>query len=99
MPLEPLWESHEMYRRSLQAFTDSSTIKQPAMHGVRQALIKIIEKVDIEEPPSVGYWKWKRPFLVKITCKTCNRLTAGRRFLFALIKAEGQGTARSRDIS
>lgn len=42
-----------MYQRSFQAFTDSSTVKQPAMHGIRQALIKIIENVVIDEPIKV----------------------------------------------
>lgn len=58
MPLEPLWKSHDMYERSHQAFVDNSTIRHQEMlnftqEGIRQALLKIIEKVDINEPLKV----------------------------------------------
>lgn len=58
MPLDPLWESHEMYQRSHQAFIDNSTIRVPAIlnftqDGIRQALLRIIENVDIDEPLKV----------------------------------------------
>ncbi|XP_078380810.1 histamine N-methyltransferase-like [Oculina patagonica] len=58
MSLEPLWESHEMYQRSFQAFIDNTNIRQPGMlnftkNGIKQALLKIIDKVDINEPLKV----------------------------------------------
>lgn len=58
MPLEPLRESHDMYQRSFQAFIDNSNIREPAFlsltqHGIRQALLKIIERVDIDKPLKV----------------------------------------------
>ncbi|XP_078350244.1 histamine N-methyltransferase-like [Oculina patagonica] len=58
MPLVPLWESHDIYERSHQAFVDNSTLRQPAMlnftqEGIRQALLKIIENIDINEPLKV----------------------------------------------
>ena len=58
MPLEPLWESHEMYQKSFQALIGNSTARRPAMlnftqDGIRQAMLKIIDKVNIDEPPRV----------------------------------------------
>ena len=58
MPLDPLWKSHEMYQRSFQAFIDNSTVRRPAMlnftqDGIRQAMLKIIDKVDIDKPLKV----------------------------------------------
>lgn len=58
MPLVPLWESHEMYKKSLQAFIDNSTIRQSAIlslqqDSAREALKKIIETVDPNEPLKV----------------------------------------------
>jgi len=58
MPLDPLWESDEMYQRSFQALIDNSTVRRPAMlnftqDGIRQAMLKIIDKVNIDEPLKV----------------------------------------------
>jgi len=58
MPLEPLWESHEMYQKSFQALIGNSTARRPAMlnftqDGIRQAMLKIIDNVNIDEPLKV----------------------------------------------
>ena len=47
-----------MYQRSFQAFIDNSTVRRPAMldfqkDGIRQAMLKIIDTVDIDEPLKV----------------------------------------------
>ena len=44
-----------MYQRSFQALLDNSTVRRPAMFnftqdGIRQAMLKIIDKVNIDEP-------------------------------------------------
>ena len=44
-----------MYQRSFQAFIDNSTVRRPAMlnfqkDGIRQAMLKIINRVNIDEP-------------------------------------------------
>ena len=58
MPLVPLWKSHEMYKRSYEAFIDNSTARGPAIlnfkqDGVKHALLQIIDKVDIDKPLKV----------------------------------------------
>ena len=55
MPQVPLWESEEMYKRSLRVLIDNSNIRQSALLHLNQdtaaeALKKVIDTVDPSEP-------------------------------------------------